>query len=159
MQFGMRSVSQELWFKSDMSVSDHRGPNFPAIQRASCHSIVSSTALSYGQIHYRMSCRNCCFTGRSWPLMTFLTSPHNNQRLQEFLLTWDGIEGSAVIMICQERHCLRLWSLGLRNREVYVFLCGLLQDSFQSYSSSLLWFIKHTMFISLNQFASELLSI
>lgn len=40
--------------------------------------------------------------------MTFLTSPHNNQRLQEFLLTWDGIEGSAVIMICQERHCLRL---------------------------------------------------
>lgn len=104
-----------------------------------------------------MSCRNCCFTGRSW----YLFWPHltRSRGCRRILLTWDGIEGSAVIVICQERHCLCLWSLGLRNREIYVFLCALLQDSSQAYSSSLVWFIKHAMFISFNQFTSELLSI
>lgn len=104
-----------------------------------------------------MSCRNCCFTGRSW----YLFWPHltRSRGCRRILLTWDGIEGSAVIVICQERHRLCLWSLGLRKREIYVFLCALLQDSSQAYSSSLVWFIKHVMFISFNQFTSELLSI
>lgn len=69
-QLGMGSMSQEL--KSDMACLITEGPT-------------SSYPKGFlnRQIHYRMSCRNCCFTGRSWPLTPFLTSPHNKQRLQE----------------------------------------------------------------------------
>lgn len=58
------------------------------------------------------SCRSCYFTGRKWLLVTSLTSPQHNPHLPRgyrcIFLTWYGIEGSAVIVISQERHCFCL---------------------------------------------------